>query len=105
MRRSVNMGFSKTYLFRECYMLHHTLGLELKKPVVIDGEVCQIVYLQDFDGDEKIHQQLTQDVINKVDLYGTFKAIVFTETSGPFELKKIMLDTENIESVEEVKMA
>ena len=101
----MNLGFSKTYLFRECCMHNHTLGLELKKPVVIDGEVCKNVYLQDFAGDEKLRQQFTQDALNNKDLYGTFEAIVFTETSGPSESKKMMLDTENIESVEEISMA
>ena len=86
-------------------MHNHTLGLKLKNPIDIDGEVCHNLYLQDFAGDEKLHQRYMQDVINKKDLYGTFEAIVFTETSGPSESKKMMLDTENIESVEEISMA
>ena len=85
------------YIFRECNMHHHALGLELHDPVILCGKpTTEIVVLQ-VNCSDKEAEQLTLNVLNELNSNsGVYSISVSDYLGNPFNPQIIHLNLENI---------
>ena len=85
------------YLFRECNMHHHALGLELHNPVRLCGELAREIVLLKINCCDKEVDQLTRNVLNKINTNsGVYSMSVSDNLGNPYNEQKIEVDIENI---------
>lgn len=93
--------FSKEYLFRECNMHNHCLGVSLKEPIKWDDKLIQEIFIMEVIVSEEENEAYIKNIlINTKESGGSIKVNVFVD--DPHKTKIITIDTSNILEIEEI---
>lgn len=88
------------YLFRECNMHHHALGIELHAPVLLCGKPTTDIVLLKVNCSDKESEQLTRNVLEGVNTnVGIYSITVSDETGNPHNPQHILLDIANVKEI------
>lgn len=99
-------NFSREYLYRECVMYNHALGLILAEPVIINDKKFSEITMLDIVDSNDVKEQYLKNVLNGINTYGkmsinTFDLLPNGISSG--QTINIDIDTENILGVDKIE--
>ena len=88
------------YLFRECNMHHHALGLLLHAPVILCGKPTTEIVVLKVHCSENEAEQLTRNVLNEMNTnYGIYSISVSDDLGNPHNPQIVHLNLENIKEL------
>lgn len=95
--------FSREYLYRECVIHRHALGLVLMQPVIINDKRFNKITMLDVAGSKEENEQFLKNLINGIDTYGRMSIDIFDMSpDGISSRQTINIDTKNILGVYEI---
>ncbi|MCM1071861.1 MAG: hypothetical protein NC210_05840 [[Clostridium] fimetarium] len=96
--------YSIEYLFRECNLHHHALGIELHTPIMLCGKpTSEIVALKVNCSDQEA-EQLARNVLEEINTnVGAYSISVSDENGNPLNPQALWLNLQNIKQIWQVK--
>lgn len=91
--------FSREYLYRECVMHRHALGLVLIQPVIINDKEFNEITMLDVTGSKEEMEQYLKNVLNGINIYGKMSINISDMLPNGISSGRtinIDIDTENI---------
>lgn len=92
--------YSIEYIFRECNMHKHALGVELYTPIILCEKSVRNITILKVNYSEQLVEQLTRNVLNEVNTnVGVYSFLVSDNVGNPFNPQNIMLELQNIKGI------
>ena len=96
--------YSREYIFRECVLFHHCLGVELSNPVTLgDGGIHREIPIVDIVLNEQEMDILRKNLEQGIETSGMMRIKTFYSTDGVDRVdNEVVIDTKDIIELDEL---
>lgn len=87
---------SREFLYNECELHKKPISIHFYEPKLIDGKEHLFITIMGVEADEKEKKLYTSNILHGIDTYGNIQVNYFTMYGSPFDLKRIIITTDEI---------
>lgn len=87
---------SREFLYNECELHQKPISVHFYEPKLIDGKEHRFITIMGVEADEKEYQLYTSNILQGIDTYGDIRVRYFAMFGSPFDLKSIIISTDDI---------